>query len=471
MAETVSGERSEERPGAREAAVVAGVPAWRGGFGRLWGAAVVSRFGDALRGTALPLLAYALTDSPVLIALVTACGFVPWLLFGLVGGAIADRVDQRRAMWVVDVLRGLLMAAFAVALWLDEVGIGLLLALSFALTTFQTVFDNAATALLPSVVPQAALARANARLMTGQEVMGRFVGGPVVPLLIALGAAVPFAADAVTYLVAAVLVASLRVGGRPGGSEPAGSFEGPVAADDGAGRSGEGEAAAAGAGERRGSVRARWRETREGIRALRGEMGEGLRALWGDRVLRVFSVAVALGNVGIGALIATLVVLVKGWLGAGDAGYAAVTTGYGVGMVVGGLVAPRVVAVLGGPRRTLLIAGLVQCGVLVAFGTVRSAPVAVGLLGVFGFAGMVWNVVETTAVQRRSPARLLGRISAAFRTVSTAGAPLGALLGGAVAAAWGPNVPALLAAALIGGGSLALIPVLGAGRGHQEKAW
>ncbi|KOG91901.1 hypothetical protein ADK38_00640, partial [Streptomyces varsoviensis] len=88
-------------------------PGVAGDFKRLWSAAVISRVGDALRSAALPLLAVALTDSPVLVSLVTAAGFLPWLLFGLVGGAVADRVDQRRAMWAVDVVRGLLMAAFA----------------------------------------------------------------------------------------------------------------------------------------------------------------------------------------------------------------------------------------------------------------------------------------------------------------------------------------------------------------------
>lgn len=72
-------------------------PAWRGGFGRLWTAAVVSRFGDALRTSALPLLAVSLTDDPLAIASVTACGYLPWLLFGLfglLGGAVADRVGS-----------------------------------------------------------------------------------------------------------------------------------------------------------------------------------------------------------------------------------------------------------------------------------------------------------------------------------------------------------------------------------------
>ncbi|MCT9144447.1 MFS transporter, partial [Streptomyces violarus] len=153
-------------------------PAWRGGFGRLWSAAVLSSFGDALRTAALPLLAVTLTDEPLLIASVTACGYLPWIVFGLLGGAVADRVDQRRAMWMADALRGLLVAAFAVAVALGHASIGLLIVLAVALTTLQTLFDNAATALLPALVDRDALGSANARLMTGQRVAGGLLGGP-----------------------------------------------------------------------------------------------------------------------------------------------------------------------------------------------------------------------------------------------------------------------------------------------------
>ncbi|MEU9795006.1 MFS transporter [Streptomyces sparsogenes] len=390
--------------------------AWRGGFGRLWGAAVVSRFGDALRGAALPLLAVSLTDSPVLVSLVTACGFLPWLLFGLLGGALADRVDQRRAMWAVDAVRGALMAAFAVVVWLGHATIGLLLALAFALTTLQTLFDNAATALLPSVVPREALSRANARLMTGQEVMGRFVGAPLVPVALGLGAAVPYAADAVSYLAAAALVASLG-----------------------------------------GGARAELREPRAPGRTIRKDMAEGVKVLWRDRLLRALCVSTTLCNVGVGALIATLVLHITGWLGAGDAGYAAVITAYGIGGVLGGLVAARVAERLG-RAPTIMVCGLAQIAALLALGTIRALPAAVAALAVFGLAGMIWNITEVTMMQQRSPAEMLGRVSAAFRTLSIAGSPLGALLGGVIAAAWGLNTPALAAAALFVGGLVALVP-------------
>lgn len=121
------------------------------------------------------------TNEPLLVASVTACGHLPWLVSGLFGGAVADRVDQRRAMWVVDVVRGLLGAGFAGAVALDRSSIALLIAVAFALTTLQTLLDNAATALLPAVVGRDALGAANARLTTGQQAAGGLVAAPLVP--------------------------------------------------------------------------------------------------------------------------------------------------------------------------------------------------------------------------------------------------------------------------------------------------
>ncbi|OEJ27429.1 antibiotic transporter [Streptomyces agglomeratus] len=379
-------------------------PAWRGGFGRLWTAAVVSKFGDSLRTAAMPLLAASLTSDPVLVALVTACGYLPWLLFGLLGGAVADRVDQRRAMWAVDLVRAVLMAAFAVAVALGHASIALLIALAFALTTLQTLFDNAATALLPSLVPKAALGSANARLLTGQQIAGGFLAAPLVPVLLLAGAAVPYAADAATYVLGAVLIASLRVTAPEQAPRPAGS-------------------------------------------TLRGDIAEGLRQLWRDRVLRGICVATTLCNIGMAALIATLVLHVTGWLDAGQGGYAAAIMAYGVGSVAGGLLAARLSTRLGRVR-SVFTAGAVQIGCLVAMGLVREVWVTIAAMALFGLMGLVWNTNQVTLMQERSPAAMLGRVGSAFRTLAVAGAPLGALLGGAAAATWGLNAPALLAAAL-----------------------
>ena len=189
---------------------------------------------------------------------------------------------------MVDASRGLLVAAFAVAVALGHASIALLIVLAFALTTLQTLFDNAATALLPALVDRDALGSANARLLTGQRVAGGLLGGPVVPLLLAAGVAVPFAADAVTFLVAAAPIATLPAAAPDRAPRPAGS-------------------------------------------TLRREIAEGLRVLSRDKALRGLCTATALCNIGMGALVATLVILVTGWLDAGNAGYAVAMTAYTVG--------------------------------------------------------------------------------------------------------------------------------------------
>jgi predicted MFS family arabinose efflux permease len=81
---------------------------------------------------------------------------------------------------------------------------------------------------------------------------------------------------------------------------------------------------------------------------------------------------------------------------------------------------------------------------------------------------MLSKVNHATLVQERSPAALLGRISAANRSTSVAGAPFGALLGGAAATAWGLNTPALLAAGFFGCAAVALIPGLGSHSGEES---
>ena len=117
-----------------------------------------------------------------------------------------------------------------------------------------------------------------------------------------------------------------------------------------------------------------------------------------------------------------------------------------------------------GANPTLVVCGGVQIAALVVLGTVRDLPAAAAAFGVFGLAGMVWNVIEVTMIQRRSPAEALGRVTAALRTVAVGvSAPLGALLGGVIAAGWGLGAPALFGAVLFVASVAVLVPGLRAG--------
>src|SRR5206468_1319142 len=86
----------------------------RGQFGRLWSASAISNLGNGMTVTAAPLLAASLTHDPRLVAGLSAATMLPWLVCGLTGGAIADRVDRKWLMTLVDGARAVVMLFVAV---------------------------------------------------------------------------------------------------------------------------------------------------------------------------------------------------------------------------------------------------------------------------------------------------------------------------------------------------------------------
>ena len=187
------------------------------GFGRLWTAQTISSLGDGVTHAALPLLALTLTRDPMALAVVAAAGTLPWLLFGVLGGALVDRWDRRRTMSVADTARAVLLAIPATAAALDTLTIPLLAAVAFLLGLGGLFFDTAATAYLPDVLRRdpALLERANSRLRGAQTAMSGFAGPPAGSALLALGRAFPLLADAVSFMLSALFVRSLPAMPRP----------------------------------------------------------------------------------------------------------------------------------------------------------------------------------------------------------------------------------------------------------------
>ncbi|MCM0677702.1 MFS transporter, partial [Micromonospora phytophila] len=280
----------------------------------LWSATVSSRLGDALRTPALALLAATLTRDPRTIAAVAVAGQLPPLLFGLLVGVYADRWDRRRTMAVVDGLRAAVVAGLAVAVALDRAGVVTLVAAAFLLAALGSLFDAAAFALLPAVVPPAALPTANGRLQAGAAVAGGFLGAPAAGLLFAVAAPLPFALDALTFAVAALLTLALRPP-HPGLAHAAGlprSCSCGEGGSDGAAqnRHHECKIGAPSAGRGAGRGRSVWGEGLAGVRWLRGE-----RTLWRVTGLTAGS------NLAISGLMAVLVLYALDVLRVPPAGY------------------------------------------------------------------------------------------------------------------------------------------------------
>ncbi len=140
-----------------------------GGFRTLWLATASSNLGDGVALVAAPLLAVTLTADPVAIAGLTFAQRIPWLLFPLLGGALADRLDRRRLMVAVACARAALVATLAAMLLSGHASLPLLYAVFFLLSSGETLFDTAAATILPALVPRAGLPRANARLSAARS--------------------------------------------------------------------------------------------------------------------------------------------------------------------------------------------------------------------------------------------------------------------------------------------------------------
>ena len=381
------------------------------GFPRLFAASVISNLGDGVLLGALPLVTAGLTRDPVAVSAVTAFTWLPWLLFSLPVGVVVDRVDRRRLMVAMDVVRTGLMGTLAAAVLLDVLTLPLLFGLAFAMGTAETLFDNGAQTILPSLVPANSLARANGRLFAAEVTANQFIGPPLGSALFVAAAAVPFGIDAATFAVSGLLLATLP-----------GSYRAAIPTE---------------------------RKT------LRHEIVDGLRWLWGHRVIRSFALGAAGLNITFTAAASLLVLFAQDELGIGDAGFGLLLAAMAVGSTAGSLLAGRVIDRLG--SRRAVVTAVTLMGVTLLVVALAPHPVLVGmLLAIVGFGQMVWNVVAVTYRQTVVPDGLLGRVNSVYRLIAYGSFPVGALAGGLIAEFAGLRSPWLFA----GVGTLALVPWL-----------
>lgn len=361
-------------------------------FTRLLSASAVSNLGDGITMVAGPLLVASLTSEPSAVAAAVFAQQLPWLLFALISGAWADRLDRRRLVVTVNVLRGLALFGLVAAIAAGVASVWLIYVVFFLMGTGETLADTAASAFVPAIVPADRLPAANSWLSGTFTVLNQFVAKPLGAWLFVVAAALPFGVDAASFILAAVLVAGIR-------SIPAA----PVRA-----------------------VR----------RSLRADIAEGVRWLAGQRLLRATAVTMAFGNLVFCAAFAIFVLYCRSRLGLSSVGYGVLLTAFAVGGLAGALVAPKLIAWI--PAAALLRAGLLVEVALHATLAVTTVPLVAGLMiVVFGVHTVVWGVVVTTVRQRLVPPAMFGRVTSVYALLDLGGAALGSLLGGAVAQAHG----------------------------------
>lgn len=164
----------------------------------LWIGQLLSDTGTEIGMLAYPLLILALTHSAVLAGIVGTAREITLLCLQLPAGALSDRFDRRLTMIISDVVRAVLLAVLAILIALHLASWPAVLIVSMLEGGAGGIFDPAATAALPVIVPDGQLSRAWAA--TEGRTYGASLAGPALGgVLFGLGRAVPFLADAVSY--------------------------------------------------------------------------------------------------------------------------------------------------------------------------------------------------------------------------------------------------------------------------------
>jgi len=272
-------------------------------FTRLWIASAVSNVGDGVAMAAGPLLVAAVTDNPAYVAGAVFVQQLPWLLFALISGAFVDRLDRRRLVMIVNLLRAAALAALMLTVATGTVTVAVIYLVLFLLGTGETLADTAMSALLPAVVAPERLPAANARLYASFTIGNQFVAKPLGAWLFVVSAAVPFGLNALTFAAAAALIAGIR-SGAPAAPETQRS-------------------------------------------SVRDAVAAGLRWLWRHRLLRTLGLSMGVGNIAFGAAFAVFVLYCRDRLGLSEVGYGFLLTAFAVGGLAGTTVATRLTRAVG----------------------------------------------------------------------------------------------------------------------------
>lgn len=359
-------------------------------YWKLWSSSGLSNLADGVFSVALPLVAITYTQSPILIAGVSLALRLPWLIFALQAGALADRMDRRTLMVVANTTRALALVTLAVAALMGLGSIWLIYVVGLAIGFAETIYDTSAQSIMPQIVGRDQLSRANGRLYAVELTANQFVGPPLGGFLVAAGAAIAFTVPAGMWIAAVGVLLLIR-----------GSFK----------------------------------VQREGEKTtIRADIAEGLRFLLGHRILRTLAIMTGIFNLASSAAFAVFVLYAVGpesAMGLTEPGFGVLLTASAIGSLLGSLVAERIEDWVG--RSGSLIIGTIGGAIMLG---VPAFTTDVWLIGIGFFLGgvtvVLWNVVVVSLRQRITPDRLLGRVNSGYRLIAWGTMPLGAALGGLV---------------------------------------
>jgi MFS family permease len=365
-------------------------------FRWLLGSSWASNLGDGIALAAGPLLVASLTQDARLVALTATIQWVPPLLFGLLAGALTDRLDRRRIVIVVNLVRVVVLGVLVAFLATGTSSVALVLLVLFCLATAEVFADNSAQTLLPMLVHRDDLGTANVRLQTGFITVNQLAGPPVGAALFAAGVVWPFLAQGVVIGLAVLLVA--RVVLPPHGRDP------------------------------------------ERTARVRHEIAEGFRWVRHHAAVRTLVLTIFVFNITFGAAWSVLVLYATRRLGLGEVGFGLIMTVSAVGGIVG-------IVLYGRLTRRWRLGTLMRAGLIIetlthlGLALTSTVWVAMAIFLVFGAHAFIWGTISITVRQRAVPMSLQGRVGSVNLVGVFGGLVLGSGLGGLLTERWDVTAP------------------------------
>ncbi len=365
-------------------------------FRLFWFGSSVNKLGTAVNGVVTPLFAVTTLHADTLqVSLLTAATWFPWLLVGLPAGAWVDRLPRRPILISTSMLSMVLMLGIWTAAQTGTATFALLLLVSLTVGIAGVFSNTASVVFLPSLVDRDQLTDGNAKLQASEAVAlvaGPSLGGVVSGLY---SPSFGLLLDAMSFAFSALCLTLIRSHDK---------------------------------------TAPRGRESR-----LARDVAEGLRLVFRDPLLRVMTANAAIANLAMTGTEALAIVFLTRTIHVGSSWVGALVASWGIGAAIGALVATRVAARIGSAR-TLLVATLVGSpfGFLVPLSG-RGLGLVLFVLGTLvPFVGVsMYNVVAGSFRQHYCAPGTLGRVTATMKCFLYGAAPLGAVLAGAIGAAFG----------------------------------
>ncbi len=355
-----------------------------------------TNIGDGIALAAGPLLVASQTHDPRLVALAAVSQRLPWLVFGLHAGALADRLDRRLLVIGADLVRAAVLIVLVASMVTGWVDIGVILVTLFALGVAEVFADTTSSTLTPMLVEKADLGIANARLQAGFLTANQLVGPPIGAFLFAAGMVWPFVVQFVCLLLGVILVVRIAT--------PRGGVRGDADSH------------------------------------IWHDITDGVRWLWGHAAMRTLALVIFTFNVTWGAAWSILVLWSLERVGMGEVGFGLLMTAAGIGGVIGTVSygwLERRFAMATLMRVCLLLEVVMHLGLALTTQAWLALLIMVG----FGCYAFVWYTVSVTVRQRAVPTEFQGRVGSVYMVGIFAGLVVGQVLGGFIADQWGLAAP------------------------------